>query len=159
MSDSWDSFAEILTEETRAMARLHSAALALTRSLVAGRPGEIRETTELVEIHRREHIKHVVARRAMQHRGFAKMTLREVGGYAPRTLRNLFATRLSELTYFSISLRITNENNKALVVAGMDRLLKIVDVLQRAASEQTGTYRRRGLKPKKDTSVIVSQRA
>ena len=159
MSDSWDSFAEILTEETRAMARLHGAALALTRTLVAGRPGEIRETTDLVESRRREHIKHVVARRAMQRRGFGKMTLREVGGYAPRTLRNFFDTRVSELTYFSTSLRITNENNKALVAAGMDRLLKIVDVLQRAASEQTGTYRRRGLKPKKDASVIVSHRA
>ena len=159
MSDSWDGFAEVLTAETRAMAHLHHAALELTRALVGTSPSEIRTCTDQVETCRRDHAALAFQRRSMQRRGFGKMNLREVGAYAPRALSNLFATRISELTYFSSSLRITNDNNKALVVAGMDRLLKIVDVLQRAASEQTGTYRRRGFKPKKDASVIVSQRA
>jgi hypothetical protein len=159
MSDSWDSFAEVLTEETRAMSHLHAAALELTNALVTAGPNEIRQVTENVEKCRRDHARHAVARRSMQRRGFGKMSLREVGNYAPRQFHTLFQTRLYELHYFAASLRITNDNNKALVVAGMDRLLKIVDVLQRAASEQTGTYRRRGLKPKKDASVIVSQRA
>ena len=159
MSDSWDGFAQILTEETRAMAHLHHAALELTRALVGTSPAEIRACTDEVEKRRREHATLAFQRRSMQRRGFGKMSLREVGAYAPRAFANVFATRISEITYFSSSLRITNDNNKALVLAGMDRLLKIVDVLQRAASEQTGTYRRRGLRPKKDASVIVSQRA
>lgn len=159
MSDSWENFAEVLTAETQAMAHLHQAALELTRALVGKSPENIRFCTDEVEMKRREHVALAYQRRSMQRRGFGKMNLREVGAYAPRAFSNLFATRISELTYFASSLRITNDNNKALVVAGMERLLKIVDVLQRAASEQTGTYRRRGFKPKKDASVIVSQRA
>ncbi len=159
MTDSWSTFAEVLTEETKAISSLHHAALELTRTLVGGAPSEIRSCTDHVEECRRLHAVATHQRRSMQRRGFGKMNLREVGSYAPREFSNLFATRISELTYFASSLKITNDNNKALVVAGMDRLLKIVDVLQKAASEQTGTYRRRGLKAKKDASVIVSQRA
>ncbi len=159
MDDSWDAFAEALTAETQSMAYLHHAALELTRALVGTSPEEIATCTETVETARREHAALSFQRRSMQRRGFGKMNLREVAAYAPHALKNLFTTRVSEITYFSSSLRITNDNNRALVVAGMDRLLQIVDVLQRAASEQTGTYRRRGFKPKKDASVIVSQRA
>jgi hypothetical protein len=41
----------------------------------------------------------------------------------------------------------------------MERLARTVAVLQRAGTEQTGTYRRRGIVPPPDGSVIVSRRA
>ena len=159
MSDSWETFAEVLSQESATMSRLHRAAVALTKALVAGEPHEILERTQCVETERKVHAAAASSRRIMQRRGFGKMTLREVCSYSPRVLSHHFCARLSELAYYASSLRITNDNNKALIVAGMERLLKVVDVLQRAASEQTGTYRRRGLQRKRDASVIMSQRA
>ena len=57
------------------------------------------------------------------------------------------------------ALSITNGNNKALILGGMDRLVKIVNVMQKASTEQTGTYKRRGTVPVTDGSVLVSRRA
>jgi hypothetical protein len=56
-------------------------------------------------------------------------------------------------------LRLTVSNNKSLILAGLERLARTVAVLQRAGTEQTGTYRRRGVVPPPEGSVIVSRRA
>jgi hypothetical protein len=70
----------------------------------------------------------------------------------------MYAT-MHELGTHGIALRLTVSNNKSLILAGMDRLARTVAVLQRAGTEQTGTYRRRGVVPPPDGSVIVSRRA
>jgi hypothetical protein len=56
-------------------------------------------------------------------------------------------------------LQLTVANNRALIVAGLERLARTVAVLQRAGTEQTGTYKRRGVVPPPDGSVFVSRRA
>ena len=57
-----------------------------------------------------------------------------------------------------ISLAITINNNKALILAGMERLRKTVELIHDAMTESTGTYKRRGTFPR-PSSVIVSRKA
>jgi hypothetical protein len=66
---------------------------------------------------------------------------------------------VNEVATRGISLQLTVNNNKALILAGMHRLTQTVEVLQRTMTEQPGTYRRRGIVPLASGSVIVSRKA
>jgi hypothetical protein len=66
--------------------------------------------------------------------------------------------RLVELTTTSISLGITTSNNKALILSGMDRLMKVTAALQKAHSDGPGTYKRRGVVPPPSNSVLMSSK-
>jgi len=159
MSDSWEVFSQMVAEEARLLGDLHRVAIKLTRALIENNHVVIQETSKAIEVCRKNHQSCAGKRRTMQRRGFGKMTLREVYRFVPRNLATKFQVSLAQMVYYTTSLRITNENNKALVLSGMDRLLKIVDVLQNAHSEQSGTYRRRGIQRKKDASVMLSRQA
>lgn len=86
------------------------------------------------------------------------MPLQTVCAYAPPQMALEFNQRVSELLTYSTALKITNSNNKAIILAGMDRLMKTVAIMQEHAQQNTGTYRRRGRPRRVDTSVIVSRK-
>jgi hypothetical protein len=58
-----------------------------------------------------------------------------------------------------IAIKLTVDNNKALILAGLERLQKTLALLQQAGAERTGTYRRRGTIPPPSGSVLVSRKA
>ncbi|HZY97972.1 MAG TPA: hypothetical protein VFE36_00220, partial [Candidatus Baltobacteraceae bacterium] len=118
MSDSWETFAGALQEESAALGRVHDAALRLTEVLVRNRAAEIMVAERALDGARRAYQTTSAKRRGMQARGFGKMTLRQVCAYAPRRLGATFNQRLYELTTYSIGLRITSNNNKALIASG-----------------------------------------
>ncbi len=159
MSDSWESFATALQEESAALSRLHDAALRLTQALVKNSADDIGTADKALDGARRAFATSSSKRRGMQARGFGQMTLRQVCAYAPRRLAPAFNQRLYELTTLSIGLRITSKNNKALIVGGLDRLMQVTAALQRAANEGPKTYRRRGFVPPPTNSVLVSSKA
>lgn len=159
MSDSWDAFAGALQEESVLLRRTHEAALALTKALVGDDPREIMSAERALDGARREYHSASGKRRGMQIRGFGSMTLRQVCMYAPRTMWPTLNQRVVELTTTSIGLRLTNENNKALISAGMQRLMKITAALQEAAHDGPRTYKRRGYVPPPTNSVLVSSKA
>jgi len=159
MTDSWETFAGALQEESAALGRVHDAALRLTNVLVANRVADIMVAERALDAARRAYQTISGKRRGMQARGFGKMTLRQVCAYAPRRLGPTLNQRLYELTTYSIGLRITSNNNKALIAGGMDRLMKITAALQSAANEGPKTYRRRGFVPPPTNSVLLSSRA
>ncbi|HVA34442.1 MAG TPA: hypothetical protein VNG31_09855 [Candidatus Baltobacteraceae bacterium] len=159
MSDSWETFATALQDESAALARVHDAALKLTKALVKSTAEEILVAERGLDGARRAYQTLSVKRRGMQTRGFGKMSLRQVCAYAPRRLMPTFNQRLYELTTYSIGLRITSSNNKALIAGGLDRLMKVTAALQRAANEGPRTYRRRGFVPPPTNSVLLSSRA
>ena len=159
MSDSWETFASALQEESAALGRVSEAATRLTRALVSNSIAEINTAERALDGARRAFQNCSAKRRSMQSRGFGKMPLRQVCAYAPRRLAGQFNQRLYELTTLSISLKLAGNNNKALIAGGMDRLIKITSALQRAANEGPKTYRRRGFIPPPTNSVLVSSRA
>lgn len=159
MSDSWETFAGALQEESAALARVHDAAMRLTEVLVRNRAAEIMLAERALDGARRAYQTISAKRRGMQARGFGKMTLRQVCAYAPRRLAPALNQRLYELTTYSIGLRITANNNKALIASGMERLMQVTTALQRAANEGPKTYRRRGFIPPPSNSVLLSSRA
>jgi hypothetical protein len=159
VSDSWEAFACALHEESQLLKRTHEAALALTKALVKTEAAAILECERGLDSARRAYHSASGKRRGMQIRGFGSLTLRQVCLYAPRQLWPTLNQRLVELTTTSIGLRITNSNNKALIQAGMQRLVKITAVLQKAANDTPGTYKRRGLVPPPTNSVLVSSKA
>jgi hypothetical protein len=159
VNDSWDAFAEVLSDETLLLRRVHDAALALTAALVERNVGKISETERALDAARRAHLAASGKRRGMQVRGFGTLTLRQVCAYAPRPMWPTLNQRIVELTTTSISLGITNNNNKALIMNGMDRLMKVTAALQKAANDGPGTYKRRGYVPPPTNSVLVSSRA
>jgi hypothetical protein len=158
VSDSWETFVAALDEESAALKRLHDGALALTTVLVQGAPQQIISTERALDTARRAYQAASMKRRSMQSRGFGKMTLRQVCAYAPRRLGGAMNQRLYELTTMAIGLRITANNNKALIVGGLDRLVQVTSALQRASNESPHTYRRRGMVPPPTHSVLVSSR-
>ncbi len=158
MSDSWETFAAALKEESEALAQLNSAALHLTRVLVLGPPESISEADGRLNAARAAHHAGSAKRRGMQVRGFGSLTLRQVCAYAPFHLRADLNQRLAELRYGSISLGITIANNKSLIVAGLERLVKITSKVQESMTERTGIYKRRGYVAPAGTSVIVSSK-
>ncbi len=155
----WQRFASLLDDERVSLRQLGDAALALTESLVRNDPDAIENAERLVEARRVLHGTAYAQRVAMQRRGFGTLSLREVCAYAPPLLRRSMVGAVRELETQSIALKLTVSNNKALILAGMERLARTVAVLQRAGTEQTGTYRRRGIVPPPDGSVLVSRRA
>jgi hypothetical protein len=157
-ADSWESFAAMLHEESVALGRLNQAALALTQSLVDGTATEITAAERSVSATRRAYQDVSGKRRGMQSRGFGTMSLRQVCARAPRRLARVLNQRLYELSTLAIGLRITNANNKALIVNGLDRLMQVTAALQRAANDGPKTYRRRGYVAPPTNSVLVSSR-
>ena len=158
MSDSWDAFAQALLDESTSIFRLNEAARKLTDALVDNNTAKIDEAERALDACRLEHQKLVATRRGMQVRGFGTMSLRDVCGYAPRHMAYQFNQRLSEITYGTTSLGITNNNNKALILGGMQRLINVTNLLQRSATENTGTYKRRGYATAPNASVLVSSK-
>ncbi len=155
----WQRFMALLDDERRHLRELGEAALAMTDALVRNDPDVVENTQRLVEARRVLHGTAYAQRIAMQRRGFGTLTLRQVCAYAPPPLRRTVYGAVRDIETQSIALRLTVSNNKALILAGMDRLKRTVAVLQRAGTEQTGTYRRRGIVPPPDGSVLVSRRA
>jgi FlgN protein len=155
----WQRFADLLIEENRLLGALGEASLRLTDALVANDPDAIEAAERRVEAQRVLHGTAYAQRIAMQRRGFGTLTLAQVCAYAPPALRRTMYGCVHELGTRGIALKLTVANNKALILAGMERLARTVAVLQRAGTEQTGTYRRRGVVPPPDGSVIVSRRA
>jgi hypothetical protein len=155
----WQTFATLLGEENRLMAELNSAALALTDALVKNEPDVIDAAERRLEAQRVLHGTAYAQRVAMQKAGFGALTLEQVCAYAPTPLRRWMYGTVHQIVTRGTELRLTVANNKALILAGLERLARTVAVLQRAGTEQTGTYRRRGIVPPPDGSVIVSRRA
>src|ERR1700738_3404247 len=149
----------MIAEECRLLNELGAAALALTDALVVNDPDAIDVAERRVEANRVLHGTAYAQRIAMQRRGFRTLTLPQVCAYAPPALRRTMYATMHEIETRGIALSLTVSNNRALILAGMERLARTVAVLQRAGTEQTGTYRRRGVVPPPDGSVIVSRRA
>ena len=155
----WQHFSDMLAAESARLGELGTATLVLTEALVANDADAIDAAERQVEGRRLMHGTAYAQRVAMQQRGFGTLTLPQVCGYAPPAVRRGLQATAHEITTRTIGLQITVQNNKALILAGMERLARTVAVLQRAGTEQTGTYRRRGVVPPPDGSVIVSRRA
>ena len=158
MSDSWEAFAQSLKDEAESLNRLNEAALQLTRVLVDSEPEQILAADRELNAARQAHAGAASRRRGMQARGFGAMTLQQVCTYAPRNLAAQFNQRLAEITCGSIQLGITINNNKALIVAGLQRLMKVTSKLQETASDRPGVYKRRGFVPPPNGSVLVSSK-
>jgi len=154
----WEQFGLLLTEESRLLGDLGNAALGLTQALVDNDPEAI-EAAERLEAQLVLHGSAYGARTGMQQRGFGKLTLAQVCAYAPPSLRRALHATAQEITVRGIALKLTVSNNKALILAGMERLARTVAVMQRVGTEQPGTYKRRGTVPPPSGSVIVSRRA
>lgn len=159
MNDSWESFAGALLEESAALTRVHDAAMSLTKALVRNVPAEIMLAERALDGARRAFQASSAKRRGMQARGFGKLTLNEVCAYAPRRMRATFNQRLYELSTLSIGMKITTNNNKALIASGLDRLIKMTSALQKAVNQGPKTYKRRGFIPPPTNSVLVSSQA
>jgi hypothetical protein len=159
MSASWDGFRALLQEECRILGELNVHALAMTEALVQKDLDKINASERKLEGHR---ILHQQARRKryqMQQAGFGELTLEQVCAYAPGPMRRGFQQISREMSIKGISLAITVNNNKALILAGMERLQKTVELIHEAMTETPGTYKRRGTVPKGNSSVIVSRKA
>ena len=159
MSDSWETFAAALKDESLLLRRVHDVALKLQKALVERDIDMISESERELDTARQAYQSASGKRRGMQVRGFGTLTLRQVCGYAPRAMWPTLNQRVVELTTTSISLGITNNNNKALILNGMNRLMKVTAALQKAANDGPGTYKRRGYVPPPTNSVLVSSRA
>jgi len=159
MGDSWDAFSGALQDESAALSRVHEAGLRLTEALVRNQVAEITAAERALDGARRAFQSASVKRRNMMSRGFGKMSLRQVCRYAPRRLAPTLGQRLYELTTLSINIKITSGNNKALIAAGMDRLIKITTAMQKSANAEPRTYKRRGFIPPPTNSVLLSSRA
>lgn len=158
MSDSWEAFAGALQDEAAAMHRLNTAALALTQVLVDGTPEAIMDADRGLNEARNAHQSASAKRRGMQVRGFGSMSLQQVCSYAPPHLTGQLNQRMAELAYGSISLGITITNNKSLIVAGLERLVKTTSKLQESMTERTGVYKRRGYVAPPGASVLMSSK-
>jgi glycine/D-amino acid oxidase-like deaminating enzyme len=159
VADSWETFVQALADESAALGGIQRAALAMTTVLIAGTPVQIHASERALEASRVIYAKAAGARRAMQVRGFGQKTLRQVCAYAPRRIAGAINQRMSELATYSIGIRISSSNNKALITSGMERLVKVTGALQKATSDGPGTYRRRGIVAPPRNSVLVSSRA
>ena len=160
MNDSWDAFATALSEESSLLMRVHETAQRMTQALVANDPEAIAAIDRELDSARKAYQSASGKRRGMQVRGFGTMGLRQVCAYAPRAMWPALGQRVSELTTTSIALGITVNNNKALILSGMERLMKVTAALQKAHNhEAAGTYKRRGYVAPPSNSVLVSSKA
>ena len=159
MSASWDGFRALLAEEARVLGELGGAAISMTTALVARDVDAINGAERKLEGQRILHQHAKRARLQMQRAGFGELTLEQVCAYAPGPMRRVLQNLSRDLTIKGISLSITVNNNKALLIAGMERLQKTVQLIHDTMTESTGTYKRRGIVSKADGSVIVSRKA
>ena len=159
MTDSWDSFADALGEEAASLGRVQASALLLTQALVANDVAQITVTQGELESARAAYVSASGKRRGMQVRGFGNLTLRQVCPFAPQRYALFFNQRLAELATRSVSLGITNNNNKSLITAGLQRLFTVTAAIQRATCPEPKTYKRRGFVPPPTNSVLVSSQA
>lgn len=157
-NDSWEAFCQALAQESACLQRLNAAAIELTRVLVKSSPEAIAECDRAVNVARIAHQSACAKRRGMQARGFGGLTLKQVCGYAPRNVAPYLQRYLAEITYGSISLGITVSNNKALIAAGLQRLMDVTHKMQEHATERTGVYKRRGYVAPPGASVLVSSK-
>jgi hypothetical protein len=158
-ADSWRAYGDMLAAENKALAQLGAAALEMTQALAGGKPAAIEAADKKVNAYR---VVFTVAhdrRMAMQRRGFGDLTLAQVCLYAPAAMRRPLAALVRDMEVRGIALRITISNNKALILAGMERLQRVVRVLQASMAEKPGTYKRRGIVPPPTGSVLVSRKA
>jgi hypothetical protein len=155
----WEQFGALLSEESRLLGELGNAALGLTQALVDNDPEAIETAERRLEAQLVLHATAYGQRTGMQQRGFGQLTLAQVCAYAPPSLHRALHATAQEITVRGIALKLTVSNNKALIQAGMERLARTVAVMQRAGTEQPGTYKRRGTVPPPSGSVIVSRRA
>jgi hypothetical protein len=155
----WQRFGDLLFAENMQLGELGNAALRLTDALVANDPDAIESAERRVDAQLVLYSSAHSQRTGMQQRGFGSLTLAQVVAYAPPAMRRALQGLVHEITVRGIALRLTVSNNKALILAGMERLARTVAVLQRAGTEQPGTYKRRGTVPAPSGSVIVSRRA
>jgi FlgN protein len=159
MSASWDGFRALLQEESRVLGELNTVALSMTEALVQKDVDRINASERKLEGQRLLHQQARRKRMQMQQAGFGELTLEQVCAYAPGPMRRAFQQLSREMSIKGISLAITVNNNKALILAGMDRLQKTVELIHEAMTETAGTYKRRGTVPKRQSSVIVSRKA
>lgn len=159
MNDSWEAFANALGDEAASLGHVHAAALRLTQALVGNDIAEIAAAERELESARVAYVGTSGKRRGMQVRGFGNLTLRQVCPYAPARYALFFNQRLAELATRAVSLGITNTNNKSLISAGLQRLFTVTAAIQRAASPEPKTYKRRGFVPPPTNSVLVSSQA
>ena len=158
MSDSWNVFLGVLREECAAFANLNAKAIAFSNALVENASEGITRAQEDVDAARTAYVAVFGRRRGMQQRGFGGISLRSVCAYAPPHLSGELTQRAAEIVYHATSLQIINSNNKALVLGGMERLIKTVAVIQRAQASPL-TYKRRGIVPPAESSLIMSKKA
>jgi hypothetical protein len=155
-NDPWTSFAELLDDEVRKLHTLSASARALTDALVKREPATIVACDDRLERDRKIHEYAHLRRVAMQKRGFGKMPLRTVITYAPSPINRTLYNAVAQIAYSTTALSITVTNNRALIGVGLDRLGKTIRVLQRANTEQTGTYKRRGIVKPSAGHVVIS---
>ncbi len=158
MTDSWESFAQALHEESRSLELLNAGALNLTQALIEGDVEIIAARDRELNAYRQKHSEATTKRRGMQARGFGALTLQHVCRYAPPHLNGRFNQHLSELTCGAISLGLTVANNKALILSGLERVMHVTAKLQESVSERPGIYKRRGHVPPPTGSVLVSSK-
>jgi hypothetical protein len=148
----------MLDDEAATLQQLNAAAVQLTQVLASGSPDAISSADRQLNQARIAHQQASSKRRGMQVRGFGSMPLQQVCSYAPHPVAMRISQRVAELRYGAISLRLTIENNKALIVSGLERLVSVTSKLQESASERTGVYKRRGYVAPPGASVIVSSK-
>ena len=155
MNDSWESFIEALSQECAAFSALNEKALEMSIALVQNVPERIHETQRALEDARKAFVGARARRRGMQQRGFGTLTLKKVSTYAPPVIAAQIVGRIRQLTYYTIKLDLINSNNRALILGAMERLMAIVAVMRRVQMQPL-TYKRRGIVPPPDRSMIVS---
>jgi len=155
MNDSWESFVDALGHECAAFGAVNEKALEMSVALVQNVPERIHETQRGLEAARKSLVACRAKRRAMQQRGFGNMSLKKVAKFAPPAVAAQLSMRMRQLQYYTIKLDLINSNNRALILGAMERLMAIVAVMRRVQMQPL-TYKRRGMVPPPDRSMIVS---
>jgi flagellar biosynthesis/type III secretory pathway chaperone len=158
MNDSWESFIEVLAQECAAFGAVNEKALEMSVALVQNVPEKIHATQRALEEARKALMVLRSRRRGMQQRGFGNMRLKKVARYAPPPVAAQIMNYVRQLTYYTIKLELVNSNNRALILGAMERLMAIVAVMRRVQSQPL-TYKRRGIVPPPERSMIVSHKA
>ena len=157
MSDSWESFIEVLAQECAAFGAVNERALEMSIALVQNVPERIQASQKSLEEARKGLVVARSRRRAMQHRGFGNMSLKKVSRYAPPPIASQIIAATRQLRYYTIKLDLVNSNNRALILGAMERLMAVVAVMRRVQMQPL-TYKRRGMVAPPDHSMIVSHK-
>ena len=158
MNDTWDAFLGMLTDECALFNALNERAIGLSSALVENVPEKIHAAQAQVEAARKALGIAKSRRRAMQQRGFGNMPLANVCRYAPRGVGSQIKLRSKELTYHTTALELINSNNRALILGSMERLMGVLNVMRRAQAQPL-TYKRRGIMPLPERSMLMSHDA